>query len=226
MLSLLDRLPFASGLFARAVFRFAVGLPFAVGLLLGLLASRPAAGQPLADTLVTWRGYARTSTAQVQVYPSPPGDERRDRTIVVRELAASRGPSTLDDVRYLADRIGRAYGLDPARVYWILHWGAFSFRDATGRKELFLRVTFRRPESGRLSSPFWRALSKTDVRELTDRRYRGPSGDLSGLDADGLDADGLDADGLDADGLDADGLDADARASDSPDDESTASENP
>jgi len=173
---------------------------------LGLIASRPAAGQPLADTLVTWRGYARTSTAQVQVYPSPPGDERRDRTIVVRELAASRGPSTLDDVRYLADRIGRAYGLDPARVYWILHWGAFSFRDATGRKELFLRVTFRRSDSGRLSSPFWRALTKTDVRELTDRRYRGPSGDVNGLDVDGLDVD--------------------ARASDSPDDESPGQEKP
>jgi hypothetical protein len=177
-----DRSPIASGLPERAASLVAIGL-----LVLGLLASRPAAGQPLADTLVTWRGYARTSTAQVQVYPSPPEDERRDRTIVVRELAASRGPSTLDDVRYLADRIGRAYGLDPARVYWVLHWGAFSFRDATGQKELFLRVTFRRSDSGRLSSPFWRALTKTDVRELTDRRYRNPSrtaGDMGDLDAD------------------------------------------
>jgi hypothetical protein len=132
----------------------------------------PAHAQPLADTVMTWQGYALTARAQVQVYPAPPDDDRRDRTIVVRELAASRGPSTVADVRYLADRIGRTFGVDPARAYWIIHWGAFSFPNATGTKELFLRVTFRRSDSGRLSSPFWRRIAKADVRDLTDRRYR------------------------------------------------------
>lgn len=127
--------------------------------------------QPLADTLITWRGYAREAEAQVVVYPAPPGDDRRDRTIIVRELARSRGPSTLADVRYLADRIGRTFQVDPARVYWIIHWGAFSHPGARGSKELFLRVTFRRSTSGRLSPPYWRLVSKDDVRELTDRRY-------------------------------------------------------
>ncbi|PEN12297.1 hypothetical protein CRI94_14800 [Longibacter salinarum] len=141
-------------------------------LILGLVCSNPCSAQPLADTIVTWRGYALEARAQVQVYPSPPDDERRDRTVVVRELARNRGPSTLDDVRYLADRIGRTFQIDPARVYWIMHWGAFSHRGARGSKELFLRVTFRRSDSGRLSSPYWRLVSKADVRELTDRRYR------------------------------------------------------
>lgn len=131
----------------------------------------PLTAQPLADTLITWRGYAREAEAQVVVYPAPPGDERRDRTIIVRELAQSRGPSTLADVRYLADRIGRTFQIDPARAYWIIHWGAFSHPGARGSKELFLRVTFRRSGSGRLSSPYWRSISKDDVRELTDRRY-------------------------------------------------------
>ena len=139
-----------------------------------ILAAVPAtlSAQPLADTLITWRGYARESEAHVAVYPAPPDDERRDRTIVVRELARSKGPSTLTDVRYLADRIARAFQIDPARAYWIMHWGAFSYPGATGDKELFLRVTFRRSDSGRLSSPYWRSISKNDVRELTDRRYQ------------------------------------------------------
>ncbi len=128
--------------------------------------------QPLADTLITWRGYAREAKAQVVVYPAPLDDERRDRTIVVRELARSKGPSTLADVRYLADRVARAFQIDPARAYWIVHWGWFSHPGATGDKELFLRVTFRRSDSGRLSSPYWRSISKNDVRELTARRYQ------------------------------------------------------
>ena len=147
---------------------------FALFILTVILAAVPAtlSAQPLADTLITWRGYAREAEAHVAVYPAPPDDERRDRTIVVRELARSKGPSTLTDVRYLADRIARAFQIDPARAYWIIHWGAFSYPGATGDKELFLRVTFRRSDSGRLSSPYWRSISKNDVRELTDRRYQ------------------------------------------------------
>jgi hypothetical protein len=41
------------------------------------------------------------------------------------------------------------------------------------QKDLFLRVTFRRTESGRVSSPYWRVISRDDVREMTDRRWRG-----------------------------------------------------
>jgi hypothetical protein len=139
-----------------------------------ILAAVPAtlSAQPLADTLITWRGYAREAEAQVVIYPAPPDDERRDRTIIVRELARSKGPSTLADVRYLADRVARTFQIDPARAYWIMHWGAFSYPGATGDKELFLRVTFRRSDSGRLSSPYWRSVSKNDVRELTARRYQ------------------------------------------------------
>lgn len=146
----------------------------ALFLLMLILAAVPAtlSAQPLADTLITWRGYAREAEAQVVIYPAPPDDDRRDRTIVVRELARSKGPSTLADVRYLADRIARAFQIDPARAYWVMHWGAFSHPGATGDKELFLRVTFRRSDSGRLSSPYWRSVSKNDVRELTDRRYQ------------------------------------------------------
>ena len=139
---------------------------------LGLFLSIPALAQPQTDTTVTWRSYSRTGTAAVQVYPGPP-DEEETHTLVVRELAENRGPSTIEDFPYLADLIGRQLGIDPTTAYWVLHWGGFSFEGANpdADKALFLRATFNRTESGSLSSPYWSVISETDVRELTDRRW-------------------------------------------------------
>lgn len=134
-----------------------------------------ARAQPIADSLFSWRGYNRTGTTHVRIYPSPPDEETRVHTVVLQELAENDGPSTVDDIGYLADLVGRHFGIDPAHAYWILHWGGFSFdgADPDADKELFLRVTFRRTDSGRLSSPYWRVIPRDDVRELTDRRWRG-----------------------------------------------------
>ena len=133
----------------------------------------PLCAQPQVDTTVTWRSYSRTGTAAVQVYPGPP-DEEETHTIIVRELAENQGPSTVDDFQYLADRVGRQFGVDPTTAYWVLHWGGFSFAggDPGGDKALFLRATFNRTKSGNLGSPYWKVVSETDVRELTDRRWR------------------------------------------------------
>jgi hypothetical protein len=151
-------------------------LPFARTLVLttlGLLLSLPVLAQPHTDTTITWRSYSRTGTAEVQVYPGPPDDEET-HTIVVKELAENRGPSTLEDFQYLADLVGRQLGIDPTTAYWVLHWGGFSFEgaDPDADKALFLRATFNRTESGNLSSPYWNVVSETDVRELTDRRWQ------------------------------------------------------
>ena len=144
-------------------------LAFAV---LSFLLAPSALAQPQTDTTVTWRSYSRTGTAQVQVYPGPPDDEET-HTIVVKELAENRGPSTVEDFEYLADLVGRQLSIDPTTAYWVLHWGGFSFQgaDPNADKALFLRATFNRTESGNLSSPYWSVVSKTDVRELTDRRW-------------------------------------------------------
>ena len=141
---------------------------------IGLTAACPLFAQPLADTLITWRGYARTAQTRVHVYPGPPDEEVRTRTIVVQELATNRGPSTLSDVRYLAEHIGRRFGIDPAAATWIFHWGAFSYEGAPpdGDKELFLRATFSRTSTGRLGSPYWKVIGRSAVRELTDRRFQ------------------------------------------------------
>ena len=138
------------------------------------ISTLPLAAQPLADTLITWRGYARTAQARVYVYPSPPDEEARTRTIVVQELAANRGPSTLNDVRYLAEHIGRQFGINPSAATWVFHWGAFSYDGAApdDDKELFLRATFSRTSTGRLGSPYWKVIDRDAVRELTDRRFR------------------------------------------------------
>lgn len=139
-----------------------------------LTTALPLSAQPLVDTLFTWRGYARTAQCHVQVYPAPPDEDTRSRTIVVRELASNRGPSTLHDVRYLAERLGRQFGLDPAEAYWVFHWGAFSYEGAApdDDKELFLRATFRRTSTGRIGTPYWKVIDRDAVRELTDRRFR------------------------------------------------------
>ncbi|MFB6098912.1 MAG: hypothetical protein ABEK84_07365 [Salinibacter sp.] len=131
--------------------------------------------QPLTDTTITWRSYSRTGTAQVLVYPGPPDDEET-HTVVIREIAENRGPSTVADFQYLADLVGRRLGVSPTKAYWVLHWGGFSFEGANpdADKALFLRATFNRTESGNLSSPYWDVISKTDVRKLTDRRWREP----------------------------------------------------
>ena len=143
----------------------------AIGLLIGLCIPSFTAAQPVADTLFTWRGYARMGQCRVAVYPTP-SDEERTRTVVLHELARNEGPSTVDDVRYLAEAVGRRFQIDPTEAYWIFHWGAFSFAGAeTNDKELFLRATFHRTSTGRLSSPYWRVIRRNEVLELTDRRF-------------------------------------------------------
>ncbi len=142
-------------------------------LALGVVLALSARAQPRMDTTVTWRSYSQTGTTEVRVYPGPP-DEEETHTIVLREIAENRGPSTVEDLQYLADLVGRQLGIDPTAAYWVLHWGGFSFEGANpdADKALFLRATFNRTSSGNLSSPYWNVISETDVRELTDRRWR------------------------------------------------------
>ncbi|MES3628640.1 MAG: hypothetical protein PPP56_00570 [Longimonas sp.] len=152
----------------RAVVLFLLALLFS-----GAVA--PAASQPIADTLFSWRGYTQVSQSHLQLYPGPPGDENRDHTVVLRELADNNGPSTLDDIGYVAEQVGREFGMDPARVFWIVHWGAFSYvHNATSSRDVLIRVTFRRTSTGRLSAPYWRVITHSDLRDLTANRYRSP----------------------------------------------------
>jgi hypothetical protein len=131
--------------------------------------------QPVADTTFTWRGYTHESRTHLQLYPGPPSDENRDHTVVLRELAANTGPTALEDISYVAEQVGRVYGMDPARVAWVVHWGAFSYEGAEASdKEVLVRVTFRRTSTGRLSAPYWRIITPADLRELTADHYQAP----------------------------------------------------
>lgn len=128
--------------------------------------------QPLVDTLFVWQGYRQEGHCRVQLYRTPPGTAR-SYVVVLQELAENAGPSTIADARYLAERLSRQFGFDPAQAYWVFHWGAFSFRGAQASdKELFLRATFSRLSSGRLSAPRWQVITRADVERLTDRQFR------------------------------------------------------
>ncbi len=144
-----------------------------------LLIAFPAApgaarAQLAADTTLSWRGYARTAMCRVRIYAVPAEPDERAHVVVLTELAENRGPSIVADASYLAERVGRRFGVAPAEAYWIFHWGAFSYAGAAPapRKELFLRATFSRTQSGRLGSPYWRVITEDELREMTDRQFR------------------------------------------------------
>ncbi len=128
--------------------------------------------QPLADTLFSWQGYRQEGRCRVLLFRTPPGTERA-YVVVLQELADNPGPSTVADARYLVERLSRHFGFDPADAYWIFHWGAFSFPGArASNKELFLRATFSRTTTGRLSAPRWQVITRAEVERFTDRQFR------------------------------------------------------
>ncbi|CAM3226266.1 hypothetical protein [Rhodothermus bifroesti] len=145
-----------------------------MALTIGLLWVAPINAQPLIDTLWVWQGYQAEGRCRVQLYRTAPRAERA-YVVVLRELAENPGPSTVADARYLAEHVGRRLGVDPTQAYWIFHWGAFSFKGAQpSAKELFLRATFSRTSSGRLSAPHWHIVERAEVEHLTDRQLRIP----------------------------------------------------
>lgn len=137
-------------------------------LLVFLLIATSVLAQP--DSRFSWREYGRTGTTDLTILPNPL-DEERPTIIVLRELAENTGPTIISDARYLAEQIARSRDLDPVAVTWLFHWGAFSYPGGEGRKELFLRATFRRTDRGGLSTPAWRLMQREEVVRLTDRRY-------------------------------------------------------
>ena len=136
-------------------------------------AAHPASAQLLIDTVYTWQGYARAGICHLRIYKTAPGEERT-HTVVIREQAENDGPTTTSDARHLVELVGRQFDVDPARAYWVFHWGAFSFEGAepNRRKELFLRATFRRNKNQSLGTPSWRVVSREEVEAYTDRQFR------------------------------------------------------
>jgi hypothetical protein len=131
--------------------------------------------QIVADTLFSWRAYAREGTTHLSIYKNP-SDTDRPHTAVVREIGSNAGPASTADARHLVELVSRYFDLEPTEVTWIFHWGSFSFENArNSNRELFLRATFRRMPSGNLSTPNWRVLTRQEVEALTARRYKPPT---------------------------------------------------
>lgn len=131
------------------------------------------AAQSFTDSLFTWQGYGREARCHLSLYETTPGEDR-PHTFIIREVAENAGPSTVTDARYLAERIGRHFDVDPAEAFWVYHWGDFSYTGAAPEpgKELFLRATFRRTSTNNLSTPYWKVITRKEVEELTDRQFR------------------------------------------------------
>jgi hypothetical protein len=140
-------------------------------LLLALLASAAPGlrAQPLADTLLIWHSYSDDRVARVRLFRCDDAD--RPHTVVVDERAESDGGPVTDEVRYVAETIGRTLGFDPAAATFVFRFTAAGFAPGTGDdgKALLLRATFRRGASGDLNAPSWRVLSRDALAELTDR---------------------------------------------------------
>ena len=126
--------------------------------------------QILADTLLYWQGYFTMSVCSLRVYHN--NDQDRPHTIVLTELAENRGATLIEDISFVADQVGRTYGIDPTNSYWVVHWGSFSFPNATpSKKELFLRATFRKTSTNRLGAAQWRIIRREDIESYTDRHF-------------------------------------------------------
>ena len=139
--------------------------------LVGLLAAcaNDGAAQVLADTVLTWQSYTHERSAHVRLFACD--DEARPHTVVVDERAESAGGPVTDEVRYVAETIGRTLGFDPAEATFVFRFTAGGFTPGGGEegKTLLLRATFRRVASGDLGSPSWRVLSRDALSDLTDR---------------------------------------------------------
>ncbi len=136
-----------------------------------LLTYQDISAQPLTDTTYTWQGYAKMGVTKVQIYHNP-SDKNRTKTIILKELAENGGPSIVADLPYLAEEISRALNFNPTEVFWVLHWGSFSFAEArVAKKEIFLRASFKYTRGLQLSSPQWRVIGREEVEELTDRLF-------------------------------------------------------
>jgi hypothetical protein len=136
---------------------------------LALLCTAPLAAQPAQEVVFEWQEYGRQAQCTLRLLPDLHAGEDRPHVAVVTERADNAGPTVVDDLRYLAEQIGRTYGLDPAEVTWLVRWGARAHPGAEGDKEVFLQARFRRTASGALSTPSWRVLSREQAEEVTLR---------------------------------------------------------
>lgn len=122
------------------------------------------------DAPFTWQEYGRSAQCDLALHRDLADDQDRPHIAVLTERADNEGPSVVDDLRYVAEQIGRAHDLDPAHVTWIVRWGADAYQGAQGGKEIVLQARFRRTKTGNLSTPSWRVLSREQADDAMSGR--------------------------------------------------------
>ncbi len=151
--------------------RLVLTLLLLVSLLFLLAPASAQLAQPTFDDApFTWQEYGRAAQCDLSIHRDLSGDEDRPHVAVLTERADNEGPSVVDDLRYVAEQVGRMHDLDPAGVTWIVRWGAAAYEGAEGGKEIVLQARFRRTKSGNLSTPSWKVLNHEQADDLMSGR--------------------------------------------------------
>lgn len=134
----------------------------------------PAADGQKIDTLISWNDYSRISSCRLTVFENP-DDEKRPTVAVLSEIAENAGSPAIQDARFVVQRVGRQFNIDPAKAYWVFRWSAQSFLSpAESDKEVLFQATFRWSKQKTLTGPSWRIIDRDKLLELTDRRWTTP----------------------------------------------------
>ena len=151
--------------------RLILALLLVVSFLFALAPASAQMAQPtFDDEPFTWQEYGRVATCDLDVRRNLSDDEDRPHVALLTERSDNEGPSVVDDLRYLAEQIGRTHDLDPAQVTWIVRWGADAYEGAEGGKEVVLQARFRRTKSGNLSTPSWKVLNREQADDALSGR--------------------------------------------------------
>ncbi len=126
------------------------------------------------DTVITWNDYSRISSCHLSIFKRP-ADEKKSSVVVMSEVASNSGTPAIQDAKFVVQRVGRQFDIDPAKAYWIFRWSAASYGSTVpSAKEVLLQATFRWSKQKSLSGPTWRVIDRDQLLELTDRQWQKP----------------------------------------------------
>ena len=96
--------------------------------------------------------------------------------VIASELADNPGPSVTSAAEYIAGQVYRWLECPPQGIYWIEHWGPFSYHDVgfpMGCKEEYSLVDFSQ-RGATFCNPIWHHLSAEDMAYMLPELAGGP----------------------------------------------------
>jgi hypothetical protein len=130
--------------------------------------------QPISESDLTWNSDGFTpSKCHIVVYKADAHELRgKTHVVVIKELAENKGKTTIEDAKFLAEKIAEDQKIEIENLFFIHYIGSFSFENGQGRKSILMGTSFRRQENGRLNAASWRIVSMADAVSYTDRQFK------------------------------------------------------